>query len=72
MANVIKMYENQISKIVFEGPSYFFPILLKTIEIAESTEKNSYQILLLFTDGIINDMSDSVDTILLWKLLFYL
>ena len=64
LENVLIEYESIIQDIVLEGPSYFFPLILQAIEIAEKDDDNgTYQILLLFTDGICNDMSDTIDAI---------
>ena len=58
-------YKNALDKIKFRGPTYFSSIIEMINDRCEASEvsaKNqSYQILLIITDGIINDMKQTVD-----------
>jgi hypothetical protein len=64
--NVIAAYKNIVPKINFSGPTYFAP-LIQTIErnISENLQnnKNNYCILMILTDGMINDLDDTITAI---------
>ena len=51
-------------KITFSGPTYFTPIIKKVNDFIRNNKNNlEYQILMILTDGIINDMDETVDTL---------
>ena len=57
-----------MNKITFYGPTYFAPIIRKVInnindDLTERPRENHYYILMILTDGIINDMDDTIDNI---------
>ena len=59
---VIKAYHNIVFQLTFSGPTYFSAILEKTITMIRSENDNlKYNILLILTDGIINDMDRTID-----------
>jgi hypothetical protein len=63
IANINKTYRECLRKIQLYGPTYFSPIIKKAIEITKSTsnDKNVYYILMILTDGQINDMNPTID-----------
>ena len=63
--NVIEEYHNCLSKILLYGPTEFAPIIRKEIEII-NTEQNPliYHVLMILTDGVIDDFQQTVDTII--------
>ena len=59
-------YQNIIREIIFSGPTYFAPLLKEIIAYAKRNyEINpfNYSIYLLLTDGIIQDMPETIDQI---------
>lgn len=61
---VIDLYRNALSRISFSGPTIFAQILQKFIATASSTPPQSvYHVLLILTDGAINDMDHTVKEI---------
>jgi len=68
LENVIKYYRESLSKVKFYGPTYFAPVIKKVMsdiydEKMNKKEENHYHILLMLTDGIINDMDNTIDCI---------
>jgi len=63
--NIIPVYRNCLSLIKMHGPTCFAPIIRKTIKYAEETKGNNnvYYILMILTDGQINDMPETEDAI---------
>ncbi|XP_012937974.1 copine-1 [Aplysia californica] len=56
---VSEAYHTILPSLTFAGPTYIAPILDKVMELANvdvTQEKQSYYVLLVITDGIINDM----------------
>jgi hypothetical protein len=57
---VIDAYKHAVTKLQFHGPTYFRHIIKMLGDMAEhegvSQENQKYFILLLLTDGVINDM----------------
>lgn len=57
---VINAYRHAINNINFYGPTYFSQVIKMVVDMAESERvsqvNQKYFILLLITDGIINDM----------------
>ena len=65
--NILKIYREQIPKLDFAGPTYFAPLIQKlnnTVkqELIEEHFMN-YNILMILTDGQINDMSATIDAL---------
>ena len=57
-----------MNKITFYGPTYFAPIIKKVIDsinddLTNRPIENHYYILMILTDGIINDMDKTIDNI---------
>ena len=62
--NVIKEYQSCLRKIQFSEPTFFAPVIKKTIsDIKNKNNKLEYQILMILTDGVIDDMRDTIDAI---------
>ena len=66
LEGVIKAYKKSVSKIVFSGPTHFSPILEK-VRTSLLGHKNlspmDYFILLIITDGQINDLKQTINSI---------
>ena len=63
---VLETYKSVVPNLTFSGPTYFAP-LLKTIltEIRKGINIGfNYHIILILTDGVINDMDDTIDQII--------
>ena len=63
--NVIKAYKESFNKITLYGPTYFAPIIKKVMNdlkniLNQSPQDNHYEILMILTDGLINDMNETV------------
>ena len=62
---MIASYNNAINNTTLYGPTYFSNIIETVNTRCESVEVNAYNqeyhILLILTDGIINDMSKTID-----------
>jgi hypothetical protein len=61
--NVLLAYRSCVQKIRMFGPTYFAPIIRQTINISKMNNKNNYYILMILTDGQINDIQDTIDTV---------
>lgn len=64
---MISAYQNALQKTKLYGPTYFSQILSAVNGRCEATEVSAYHqeynILLILTDGIINDMQQTIDEI---------
>ena len=61
---VLTAYRNSIRNIRLYGPTCFAPIIQKTIQHCyEQKNEHIYFILLILTDGIINDMNQTIDAL---------
>ena len=63
---VMSAYKETLTKIKLWGPTYFRGVIRNASKIAkEEMEKNPYKyfVLLILTDGAINDMDETIDTI---------
>jgi hypothetical protein len=63
---VLSAYKQALANVELYGPTCFAPLLSTVREIARGTlnqEKQKYTILLLITDGVINDMDATLSTI---------
>ena len=62
--NVIKEYHNSFKHLILAGPSNFSPLINHVlINIKRENNPLKYHILLILTDGIINDMFDTIDSL---------
>ena len=60
--NIMKEYYSCLDKIYFSGPTCFAPIINKIIsEIKKEDDILEYHVLMILTDGIIEDMGDTKD-----------
>jgi hypothetical protein len=58
--SIMDTYKNALPKLNLSGPTYFSPCIYKTIEYVRSKGiENSYYIMLIITDGQINDMPET-------------
>jgi vacuolar-type H+-ATPase subunit F/Vma7 len=64
---VLEAYKNAIKNLNFFGPTHFNEIINTVNNMAEdlkvSQDNQKYIILLIITDGIINDMEQTIDEI---------
>jgi len=64
---VLQQYTQSLNKIQLYGPTYFHEIVQTAASAAVSMENNqneqNYVVLLIITDGIINDMQQTVDAV---------
>ena len=59
---IIKEYHNAINNVQFWGPTYFAPIIREMIKLIKNQKhKLEYHILMILTDGIIDDLDQTVD-----------
>ena len=62
--NVLKVYRGCLDKMTFSGPTFFSPIINRVIETIRIKENYlEYNILLLLTDGEIDDMEATIDAL---------
>jgi hypothetical protein len=68
LENIIRTYKENVYKLNFSGPTYFSPLINNLINIVEMNKLQSndeiYYILLILTDGQINDMGKTSDAII--------
>jgi len=64
---VLEAYKNAINNVDLHGPTYFNKVIETVNDMAEGLEvsqmNQKYLILLIITDGIINDMDETIDQI---------
>lgn len=62
--NIIKYYHQCVNKITFSGPTFFAPIINKVInDIKIQNDPKEYQILMILTDGVIQDTENTIDSL---------
>ena len=62
--NILKEYRNCMDKIYFSGPTYFSPIINKVVEeIKKQNDIFEYHVLMILTDGIIEDMEETIEAL---------
>ena len=62
--NILKEYRNCMDKIYFSGPTYFAPIINKVVEeIKKQNDIFEYHVLMILTDGIIEDMEETIEAL---------
>lgn len=59
---ILGCYKHALSQVALSGPTLFSHVIRKASQIAVDSP-NNYQILLILTDGLINDMQDTIDAI---------
>ena len=64
--NVINTYKENVMKLNFSGPTYFSPLIKNVVEMIKAKKSMnpsdySYNILLILSDGQINDMTQTID-----------
>jgi hypothetical protein len=63
---IMAAYQNALSQVELSGPTLFSPIISEVTRFAYgkcSQQSQAYTILLIITDGVINDMTQTVDAI---------
>lgn len=61
---VLSAYRSALPQISLSGPTYFAPLINQFIKnIIEEKNKMTYHILMILTDGMINDMDDTIDAL---------
>jgi hypothetical protein len=64
--NILKVYRKTMPQLRFSGPTYFAPTLKTMFTAIKNTSlnnKRNYNIILLLTDGMIDDTEETVDAI---------
>lgn len=60
---IMNCYDNCVKNVEFKGPTLFSPILREMIKICTESKndmtEDKYYVLLILTDGIINDMDET-------------
>jgi len=67
--NVINTYKENIMKLNFSGPTYFSPLIKNVVDmirnnISMNPSEVTYNILLILSDGQINDMGQTIDILI--------
>jgi len=61
---ILETYRNFIQEVKLYGPTYFGPLINHCNDIAKKNILNdTYYIIIILTDGIINDMQDAIDAV---------
>ena len=65
LEGIIGAYKNALMQVQLSGPTLFSQVIRHTIGLADRAfrESRTYTILLILTDGVINDMQDTIDAI---------
>ncbi|OMJ95502.1 hypothetical protein SteCoe_1099 [Stentor coeruleus] len=67
LSGIMESYKNALPKLTFSGPTLFAPLINQAVSAAMEANVNQmnqqYFILLILTDGQINDMQDTIDSI---------
>ena len=67
---ILQAYRNKVPQLSFSGPTYFVPLLEKTISIASETAAApidapiKYHVLLIITDGAVDDLDGTKEKII--------
>ena len=66
--NIIKFYKESLEKVKLYGPTHFSPVIRKVMseindDLKYRKEENHYYVLMILTDGIINDVNETIDCI---------
>lgn len=62
---VIMAYENTLHSNGFDlsGPTYFSPVIRECVNRVKNTKDKTYTVLVIFTDGAINDMDETIKAV---------
>jgi hypothetical protein len=64
---IIQAYRNILNQTILYGPTYFHEIINRVVSIVkedvQAENKMNYNILMILTDGIIDDMDDTIDAL---------
>lgn len=60
---VINIYKSTLPEIELKGPTYFAPIIRRQLRMIEEYKENTYSILIIITDGDIDDYDETVSLI---------
>ncbi|KAK8893511.1 hypothetical protein M9Y10_021933 [Tritrichomonas musculus] len=65
LQNIVNAYKNSLNIVQLSGPTLFTPIIQAATGVAIESfhTSHTYTILLILTDGVINDMNETVDAI---------
>jgi hypothetical protein len=65
LQGIIGAYKNSLMQVQLSGPTLFAPVIKAATEVARQAfdESRTYTILMILTDGIINDMNQTKDAI---------
>jgi len=66
LAGVLDAYRKSITNVAFSGPTYFNPILQETSKLCRNIKErrlDQYVVLLILTDGVINDMKETAEAL---------
>jgi len=67
LENVIELYRKAVYSLNFSGPTYFTPLINNVINMIKynmkSTQTEIYYILMILSDGQINDMRQTCDSL---------
>jgi hypothetical protein len=65
LEGIVGAYKNALVQVQLSGPTLFAPVIRYTSALADRSfrESRTYTILLIITDGVINDMPDTKDAI---------
>ena len=61
---IINTYKSTLCSITLRGPTLFGPILRKQINMINTCRENVYHILLMITDGELDDLDETIDLII--------
>ncbi|KAH0785511.1 Copine family protein [Histomonas meleagridis] len=63
--DILRLYRNAVSRVSFSGPTLLSPVIKNASQIALKSfeEQRNFSVLIILTDGPINDMSDTLDAI---------
>ena len=64
---ILQAYRNMINNTALYGPTYFHEIINQVISVVredvQAENKMNYNILMILTDGMIDDMDDTIDSL---------
>lgn len=65
LQGIIDVYKHSLQQVQLSGPTLFAPIIQNATQVARISfqESHTYTILMILTDGIINDMRETTDAI---------
>lgn len=65
LEGILAIYRESLMRVQLSGPTLFAPVIRAATDVANASysENKTYTILLICTDGIINDMNETIDAI---------